>query len=509
MPNDKTMKAGADTHSPTRVKQATALNGSTARAERPHLSTAVRLARWRLVVDASMLALAGVVETVSASDAGVSTNPSWRLAYVFLVLALLALRGTYRPATSHQFLDGVRAILSVTAFAAMLITFLRVLFANGPDIAEEAIRWWLFAAVYLSAGRAGLLAVTDRTNRFARSGAPTLILGAGQVGHLVAKRLLSHPELGLRPLGFVDRDPLEVEESSGLPVLGSDEDLERLVRERQIEHVIVSFSRVPHDTELKLARELQRMSISISIIPRLFEGTPDRITLDRVEGLPLVTIRPSDPRNWRILLKYGADRVTALVAIVVLSPLLLIAAVGTALTVGFPILFRQRRVGLDGREFDMLKFRTMTGSPEEHGEADAEWAARSLGEGAEPGEVAKASDARRTTRFGGFLRKMSIDELPQLFNVLKGQMSMVGPRPERAKYVEMFKDRISRYADRHQVKAGITGWAQVNGLRGKTSLQDRIEWDNYYIENWSPWLDLKILLLTVLAVFRTGSTGES
>jgi len=293
-------------------------------------------------------------------------------------------------------------------------------------------------------------------------------------------------------------------------VLGSDEDLERLVQEHHVEHVIVSFSRVPHDTELELARELNRMRISISIVPRLFEGTPDRITLDRVEGLPLVTIHPSDPRNWRIAIKYAADRVAALLAIMLLSPLFVIAALGTAFTVGRPILFRQRRVGLDGRQFDMLKFRTMTGSTEEHGEADADWAAKSLGESSESGEVAekRASDDRRT-KFGGFLRKLSIDELPQLFNVLKGQMSMVGPRPERANYVEMFKDRITRYADRHQVKAGITGWAQVNGLRGDTSLQDRIEWDNYYIENWSPWLDLKILLLTVLAVFRTGSTGES
>jgi exopolysaccharide biosynthesis polyprenyl glycosylphosphotransferase len=475
------------------------------------MSTAVRLARWRLAVDATMLIFAAAVETLSAPGAGIDTNPSWRVVYILLVLGLFGLRGTYRPATSQQFLDGVRAILSVTALAAMLITFFRVLFGNGADIAEEAIRWWLFAAVYLSAGRAVLLMVTDRTNRFARSGAPTLILGAGRVGHLVATRLLTHPELGLLPIGFVDRDPLEVEESSGLPVLGSDEDLERLVQEHHVEHVIVSFSRVPHDTELELARELNRMRISISIVPRLFEGTPDRITLDRVEGLPLVTIHPSDPRNWRISIKYASDRVAALLAIVLLSPLFVIAAVGTALTVGSPILFRQRRVGLDGREFDMLKFRTMTGSPEEHGEADAAWAAKAIGERSETGEDAKgrASDERRTTRFGGFLRKLSIDELPQLFNVLKGQMSMVGPRPERANYVEMFKDRITRYADRHQVKSGITGWAQVHGLRGDTSLQERIEWDNYYIENWSPWLDLKILLLTVLAVFRTGSSGAS
>ena len=477
-------------------------------AERPvsRQSTAVRLARWRLATDTSMLVLAATVEALSAPAAEISSNPSWRAVFVGLVLSLLALRGLYRPATSQRFLDDGRAILSATALAAMLITFLRLLFADHPDIAEEAIRWWLFAAVYLVAGRAVLLMVTDRFNRFGRSGAPTLILGAGRVGHLVATRLLAHPELGLRPIGFVDRDPLEVEESSGLPVLGSDEEIEPLVRDHRVEHAIVSFSRVPHERELELARSLIRMRISISIIPRLFEGTPDRITLERVEGLPLVTTHPSDPRDWRISVKYASDRVLALLAILLVSPLLIVAAVGTAFTLGFPILFRQRRVGLDGREFDMLKFRTMTGSPAEHGEADAEWAARAIGEEEASDQVARSPDssgARQATIFGSFLRRTSIDELPQLFNVLRGEMSMVGPRPERSSYVAMFKEGVRRYSDRHQVKAGITGWAQVHGLRGETSLDDRIEWDNYYIENWSPWLDLKILLLTVLAVFRT------
>jgi lipopolysaccharide/colanic/teichoic acid biosynthesis glycosyltransferase len=219
-----------------------------------------------------------------------------------------------------------------------------------------------------------------------------------------------------------------------------------------------------------------------------------------------LTIYQSDPHDWRVSVKYGLDRAAAALAIVLVSPLLLIAAVGTLLTLGRPLFFKQRRVGLDGREFDMLKFRTMRGSPEEHGEADAEWAASQLNgmTSERPPREAPGAEApdSRATRFGNLLRRTSLDELPQVFNVLKGEMSMVGPRPERSSYVEMFEQQIRHYTDRHQVKAGITGWAQVNGLRGDTSLSDRIEWDNYYIENWSPWLDVKILLLTVVTVFR-------
>jgi lipopolysaccharide/colanic/teichoic acid biosynthesis glycosyltransferase len=207
-----------------------------------------------------------------------------------------------------------------------------------------------------------------------------------------------------------------------------------------------------------------------------------------------------------VSLKYASDRVVSALAVIVVSPLLLVGALGTLLTLGRPLFFRQRRVGLDGREFDMLKFRTMPGSPEEHGEADAEWAARVLdGDGEEQpagDRDTTAGPERRATRFGELLRRTSLDELPQLFNVLRGEMSIVGPRPERSSYVAMFEHQVRRYTDRHQVKSGMTGWAQVHGLRGDTSLSDRIEWDNYYIENWSPWLDIKILLLTLVTVFK-------
>jgi exopolysaccharide biosynthesis polyprenyl glycosylphosphotransferase len=463
------------------------------------------MARWRFGTDVLMLVLAGAVETLSAPSADISTGPAWRLAFAGLVLALLALRGLYRATTAQHFLDDARTVISVAAVAAMVIAFIRVAFTDQTQVAEETIRSWVFATAYLVAGRGVLVMVTERTNRIRGGGTPTLILGAGQVGHLIARRLIAHPELGLRPVGFLDPKPLEVEHSSGLPVLGADDELERVVRDNGIEHAIMSFSTAPYDVQLELSRTLQRMNVSVGIVPRLFEGVPDRISLERVGGLPLVTIYPSNPRDWRISVKYGMDRVAALLAIIVVSPLLIFAAVGTALTLGSPILFRQRRVGLDDREFDMLKFRSMTGRPEEHGEADAAWARQVIGEQSsveEADQAAESLEKRETTRFGAFLRRTSLDELPQLFNVLRGQMSMIGPRPERSSYVAMFKDQVSRYANRHQVKAGITGWAQVHGLRGNTSLQDRIEWDNYYIENWSPWLDLKILLLTAVAILR-------
>ena len=163
------------------------------------------------------------------------------------------------------------------------------------------------------------------------------------------------------------------------------------------------------------------------------------------------------------------------------------------------MLYRQPRVGLDGREFGMLKLRTMDGTPQDDGEADADWAAQQSGAQV---LVHPSAVKDRTTPVGRILRKLSLDELPQLWNVVRGDMSLVGPRPERTSYVRQFEYSVYRYGDRHRVKSGITGWAQVHGLRGKTSLADRVEWDNYYIENWSLWLDVKIVLMTFVAIFR-------
>jgi lipopolysaccharide/colanic/teichoic acid biosynthesis glycosyltransferase len=187
------------------------------------------------------------------------------------------------------------------------------------------------------------------------------------------------------------------------------------------------------------------------------------------------------------------------ILLVLLAPLMLVLALAVRLSLGRPILFRQVRVGRDGRTFEMLKFRTMRESSD-------------LGDSAAPTRTDVApggvEGADRRTRVGTFLRRSSLDELPQLLNVLSGDMSLVGPRPERPEFVDLFREHVRRYDDRHRMKSGITGWSQVNGLRGRTSLSDRVEWDNWYIENWSPWLDVKILSRTLVAVFRNAATVE-
>jgi len=269
-----------------------------------------------------------------------------------------------------------------------------------------------------------------------------------------------------------------------------------LIEEHAVEHVVVTFSTAPSEVLLRAVQRCEELGVRVSLVPRLFERVNTRLSVDHIGGLPLLSTHRTDPKGWQFAVKYLVDRLVAALLLALVLPLLAVAALAARVSIGGPVLFRQRRVGLDGREFDMLKLRTMRGAPT-HGEADADWAQEQLGEAVAP--VAMQPD--RTTRVGRLLRALSIDELPQLFNVLRGEMSIVGPRPERSHYVELFERNVYRYGDRHRVKSGITGWAQVHGLRGKTSLSDRVEWDNYYIENWSLWLDIKILALTPLVGF--------
>jgi len=222
---------------------------------------------------------------------------------------------------------------------------------------------------------------------------------------------------------------------------------------------------------------------------------------DTVGGLPLLSFSTVDPNGLQFAVKHAMDRVVAVTLLILLSPLLLLAALAVRLSSPGPVFFKQRRVGRDGKVFDFYKFRSMRvqpGAPNPD-EEDAGALAFLLAGDIAPGGVEGVD--RRTT-VGRFLRRTSFDELPQLFNVLRGDMSLVGPRPERPEFVELFRQDIIRYGDRHRVKSGITGWAQVHGLRGQTSLAERVEWDNYYIAHWSVGLDLKILALTVLALFR-------
>jgi exopolysaccharide biosynthesis polyprenyl glycosylphosphotransferase len=455
----------------------------------------------RLSIDAGSILCAAMI--VQASAAVPLRLPMLVLA-ALAIIAGYAAAGLYAPGAPPRLGQELLHVLSVPALVTMGLTGVEL--ALGHDnVGDAAVRFWLLAATMTGAGRITINGAQALLRRGVGTEAGnTLIVGAGRVGHLAAKRLLEDPALGMRPVGFLDKDPLRVEPGPGaepvptLPVLGASYDLEEVVREHDIEHVLVAFSTAPSHVVLDMVRRCWALGVSVMLVPRLYEVEGTRTRTEHLGALPLVTLSPSDPRGWQFAVKYAFDRVFAAVGLVIVAPLLAIVALAILITSGRPILFRQRRVGRDGHVFEMLKFRTMKGTPEGGGELDAEWASMATGAETNGGAVLVGDDRR--TPLGSLLRKLSIDELPQLWNVLRGDMSIVGPRPERAHYVELFEQAIYRYPDRHRVKSGLTGWSQVNGLRGETSLADRIEWDNFYIENWSPWLDLKILVKTIPAL---------
>jgi exopolysaccharide biosynthesis polyprenyl glycosylphosphotransferase len=466
-----------------------------ARAEaRPRLTPRAAWALACLAVDLTMLVLAALATSVGAAYGGFSSAPlPWTLLTGTLTLALFRGRGLYRLRFRLRLLDDLRAVIVATTFAAMIVLSIRVLLGDTLSIEAETIRPWAFALVYLVSGRIALYWTQASARAEGESVRPTLIVGAGKIGCLTARRLLERPELGLKPVAFLDKEPLvDARQALGLPVAGASWDLDAVVHEYGIEQVIVTFSTAPDEVLLRLVRRCEELGIAVSVVPRLFERVPERHSVEHLGGIPLLTAHPANPKSMQFAVKYALDRLLAAIALVLLSPVLLATAIAVRISLGRPILFRQVRVGRDGRTFEILKFRTMRlpyGPPEPTDLV--------LPDDVGPGGV-EGEDRR--TRLGSFLRATSIDELPQLINVVRGEMSLVGPRPERPEFVSQFERNVYRYGDRHRAKSGITGWAQVHGLRGKTSITDRAEWDNFYIENFSLWLDLKIMLLTVGAL---------
>ena len=357
-----------------------------------------------------------------------------------------------------------------------------------------ALRLWLFSLVYLGVARTVLLSLRRHAMRSDAFATPTLIIGAGVVGEHLVKRLVGEPRYGLRPVGFLDSDPLLRPDHSAptfVPVLGGPEHLRMAVEQTGARQVILAFSSEPDHVLVETVNQCQRLGVEVALVPRLYESINERSTLDHIGGVPLLSLHPTNPRSWQFAVKHALDRTFAFTALLALTPVMLTVALGVRLSSPGPVFFRQRRVGRDGRMFDVLKFRTMR---EPHGSHEF-----SLPDGCAPGGI-EGEDRR--TRLGAWLRGTSLDELPQFINVLRGDMSLVGPRPERPEFVERFSAEVDRYTDRHRVKSGITGWAQVNGLRGQTSIADRVEWDNYYIQNWSLRFDLRIIALTIAEVLR-------
>jgi exopolysaccharide biosynthesis polyprenyl glycosylphosphotransferase len=410
-----------------------------------------------------------------------------------LVMLLLLIRGMYERRLRPTILDGVVPIAGSVSIAAMFVVVLQVYAAGATGtVSSVAAHLWATAMLGVGGARVGLLGLQRMARSRGLDGAPTLIVGAGNVGMRLARRLEASPEYGLTPVGFLDANPLQGDEIPGIPVLGSPDELDWVAQLTGAEHVVIAFSSEPDERLVDLVRRCEALGLEVSLVPRLFESLNHRATYEPLGGTPLMGLRSVHPKGWQFAVKHAFDRFGAALLVLLFAPLMAAIALAVRISSPGPIVFRQRRVGRDGTVFDLFKFRSMR-LPDP--------AAEGFRPGADsaPGGV-EGTDRR--TLIGRFLRRTSLDELPQFFNVLLGEMSLVGPRPERPEFVELFETDIRRYGDRHRVKSGVTGWAQVHGLRGQTSLSDRVEWDNYYIEHWTLGLDFKILAMTMLVVLR-------
>ncbi len=469
-------------------------------ARAPHGLDARAWARMRVFVDATMLCLAATVATVPAAVRDGRSDLWLVAAFSLLALGLLCAGRLPDDRLHASAIDAVAHVLGALLLAAMLTLATGSILGSAHPVALT-VRLWLFASASVGLARIGLIVYRSHAVSSEALATPTLIVGAGAVGTQVARRLFDDSRYGLRPVGFLDTAPLPSYDRSrtpSVPVLGGPSDLPDAVARSGARHVILAFTSEPDHVLIQKVRQCQELGVEVSLVPRLYEAINERVTVDHIGGLPLLGLRRTDPRGLQFVVKHAFDRVFAVVALAVLAPVMIAIAIAVRVTSPGPVLFRQRRVGRDGRTFDLLKFRTMMegGSADEFDPPD----------GCAPGGV--EGEDRRTS-IGPWLRGTSLDELPQLINVLRGEMSLVGPRPERPEFVERFNVEVDHYRDRHRVKSGITGWAQVNGLRGQTSIADRVEWDNYYIENWSLRLDLRIIALTVAEMFHVRDSAAA
>jgi len=407
------------------------------------------------------------------------------------------LQGLYRLRRGRSRVDDffgvfVGSILAVV-FGIVSTTYTQIYLTSpsakdtGAFEVSQAV-WAIFLVINIALTYASREVVREVLERRWRAGIGLkriLIAGSGELGRLVADKILEHRELGYQIVGFVDDkaagDHLGYR---GLPLLGSVAEAPEIAARESIDHLYVALPPEQHVRMLQLIESTSRECVDVKVVPDLLQVIALRARLEDLDGVPVININDVPLQGFNSIVKRGIDIAISAVALAILAVPLAILALLVRVTSRGAVFYYQERMGLDGKSITIVKFRSMFDDAEAY-----------------TGPVWARENDPRVTPLGRFLRRANLDELPQLWNVLRGDMSIVGPRPERPHFVEQFKHKIPQYMLRHKVKAGLTGWAQVNGWRGNTSIEKRIEYDLYYIENWSVRLDLKIMWLTLLRGF--------
>lgn len=408
--------------------------------------------------------------------------------YAFALIALtpiwgIALRvgGVYRQMRSDSRFDEFSRIVGAVTVAVILMMAMAFFYREYTFSRLVMIIFWVYTAVGLIISHSLVRGALRHYRKKGYNLRYVLIVGAGELGQALAKTFDRHPESGLKVVGLLGDEPEEVgKQVNGHQVIGVVDDLKKVIAEKGVDQIFIAL---PHHMIERLDKTIALLgeeTVDVKLAPDILHHMTLRGGVEDFDGIPIISLAETPMYGWNVVVKRIFDFVFSILFIIIGLPIMLAVIAAIKLDSPGPVIYRQRRMSLDGDPFTLYKFRSMRVGAED-----------------ETGAVWTGKGDKRKTRVGEFIRKTSLDELPQLFNVLKGQMSLVGPRPERPEFVDSFKTKIPRYMLRHKMKSGITGWAQVNGWRGDTSLEKRIEYDLYYIENWSLMFDVKILWLTL------------
>lgn len=417
----------------------------------------------------------------------------WALQVVSVIVALFMYRQYYIPRAASRVDQIYYVVLSVTIGTLIAVALATIIFKSNEvilDYPRAMIFYsWVLSIVLLTLGRIAHQSMRNRLQDRGWGKDRLIIVGTGDMARLIVQRVRWSPYLGYDLVGIVNG--LEPEdEFMGLPILGAPEDLPVIIEKYGINEVIIAIPEKGQRETIRVMSYCERGRVSIKIFPDVFQYTTSQASIDALGGLPLLSVRDYALRGYLLIFKRAMDFIGALIGLVLLSPLMLLVAVGIKLESPGPAFFVQERMGLDGKPFPMLKFRSMRRDAERNG----------------PGWT--TDNDPRQTKLGALIRRIEVDELPNLINVLLGEMSLVGPRPEQAHYVAQFRRTVPRYMERHYEKGGMTGWAQVNGLRGDTSITERTKYDLWYMENWSILLDIKIILRTVWQIVERSNNRK-